>query len=376
MHETQSDRWLWQTLAGLTAPRVPESFAEREFDDLLTRAVDEGVGSLLHRALHRSDTWLDLPERFRDALTDHARAAAGRELAAFSELNLVLRDLDGAGLRFIVIKGTALAYSLYPEPYLRERCDTDIVFLDKSEAGKAFALLALRGYERNDALEADTISSQFSCHRRTSGEARLTIDVHWRLNNMLPIAQAFGIEELLERSVHVPRLCNAARAPSALDALLLACLHRAAHRTEGTHNRGIWLYDIHLIAASLDEREWELIISRCRERGISHVVADGIAEARERFATSLPDDVLPSLRNDPGTQSVRIEDYASRLGREYQQLKALPGWSARAGHIASHLFPDSAYLMRKYHAGNRAALPWLYVRRICEGFVKRARGTG
>src|SRR5690606_19735373 len=157
-----------------------------------------------------------------------------------------------------------------------------------------------------DALEADTISSQFSCHRRIAGEARLTIDVHWQLNNMLPIAQPFQIEELLERSVHLPHLGSAAHAPSAVHALVFACLHRAAHRTEGTHNRGIWLYDIHLIAASLDEREWELIISRCRERGISHVVADGIAEARERFATGLPDDVLPSLRDDPGTQSVRI----------------------------------------------------------------------
>jgi len=49
-------------------------------------------------------------------------------MARVVELREVLAALAGAGLPVLLLKGAALAYTLYPEPHLRDRSDTDLLF--------------------------------------------------------------------------------------------------------------------------------------------------------------------------------------------------------------------------------------------------------
>ena len=46
----------------------------------------------------------------------------------------------------LLLKGAALAYTLYPEPHLRERCDTDLLLPSREDAERAGRVLQTLSY--------------------------------------------------------------------------------------------------------------------------------------------------------------------------------------------------------------------------------------
>ena len=92
----------------------------------------------------------------------------------------------------------------------------------------------------------------------------------------------------------MPRLGPHALAPSPPLALLVACLHRTAHH--GTTTRLLWLYDIHLLATTLSDRDWHTVVERAELCGLTPVVVAGLDHAAERLGTVVPASVLDRLR--------------------------------------------------------------------------------
>ncbi len=80
-----------------------------------------------------------------------------------AELREVLAALAGAGLPVLLLKGAALAYTLYPEPHLRERCDTDLLLPSRDEAERAWRVLQTLGYQRPNAVSGDLIVHELGC---------------------------------------------------------------------------------------------------------------------------------------------------------------------------------------------------------------------
>ncbi len=142
--------WITNALSGSPVdwPEDIEDFANR----VLEYAAAHGVTSLLHHVLFPSKIWLTLPELFRQTLSKHARNQAAHELLVQRELTRVFQEFSEQDLRFLGFKGTALAYTHYPVPHLRERCDTDIVFSSEDQAEHARHLLKVRGYTRPNAI--------------------------------------------------------------------------------------------------------------------------------------------------------------------------------------------------------------------------------
>ena len=83
--------------------------------DELRAILEHGVGPLVYARLR-------LPQLRTDAI----HAAAHEPLRA-SDLAEVLGALAGRGVEALILKGTALAYDLYPAPELRPRSDTDLL---------------------------------------------------------------------------------------------------------------------------------------------------------------------------------------------------------------------------------------------------------
>ena len=86
---------------------------------LLDTARAEGVLALCHDRLRRSPAWEQYPETLRAALTRHAYQEVAVEMMRAAELREVLEALAQQGLPVLLLKGAALAYTLYPEPHLR-----------------------------------------------------------------------------------------------------------------------------------------------------------------------------------------------------------------------------------------------------------------
>ncbi len=109
-------------------------------------------------------------------------------------------------------------------------------------------------------VTGDVAFTQFQLCRVDESGASHTLDIHWRIAVPKVFAERLTYDDLRRDAVAVPRLGPHALAPSLPLALVVSCLHRTAHH--GTSTRLLWLYDIHLLAAALSERDWDLVVER------------------------------------------------------------------------------------------------------------------
>lgn len=362
--------WLAAILRG-----EARSFSDLEIgttpDDIWQVAEENGVTTLLGDVLANSAVWNELPRELKQRLRDHVRESAARELLSERETIRALREISNAGISCLMLKGTPLAYSLYPKPYLRTRCDTDLLFASRDEAEKAFVALEKLGYTRPLAVSGEFVSYEFSCSKTTMNVDH-TLDMHWRLSNTQQFAHAFSYPELEESAIGVNALENF-RALDPVHALLLACMHRISHKPWSMENRLIWLFDIHLLCTRFTPVQWQEFHRLAIEKHIAHACLDGLNQTRTAFHTAVPGNVLSGLLQGSEDEPLDAVMGTSRLSMELANLRSLPSWKARLQMLKEHLLPDSNYMLKKYDTDRRYLLPYLYLRRSIEGIIKLLR---
>lgn len=324
----------------------------------------------------------DWPVECIDALRSRARAAAMWELSHQQNLSAVLADLWSAGVRPVLMKGTALAYSIYENPVVRTRGDTDLIIPREHKAVTDEVLTRL-GFVRAMSIAGDFVSYQANYERLSIGGLGHSLDVHWRINNAEVLAGLFKHEELLAASIPLPRLSPYARGPSRIHSLLIACMHRSTHNHNPYYvggianysaDRLIWLKDIDLLATSLDDHEWQILVADAADRGLHAVCLDGLKAAESKFGTRCPPQVQHALSWRGEQEPANVYLRANGFRRAWMNCHALPDWSSRGAWLRENLLPPADYMRAKYR-GNDLPLWWLYLRRASKGLVRRATGS-
>ncbi|MDE3154724.1 MAG: nucleotidyltransferase family protein [Acidobacteriota bacterium] len=301
-------------------------------------------------------------------------AVAGRDAVMLEEvrrreLDAVVRALATGGVASVLFKGSALAYTVYPSPGLRPRLDTDLL-IDEAELPRLRRILETQGYRAAVETSGALVTAQCHYDRVDRSGARHALDVHWRPFNPPRFAGVLSTQEVRAAAQPVPGLSPHARVPSTVHALLLACVHRAAHHAEA-HDL-LWLYDLHLLASGLDASGWDALLELAARRQVLAVCLRGLQAARACFGTRLPPAAtssgaaLDALVQREGTAPYLRGDQplAAQLWRD---LRALDGWCARGRLVREHLLPPAGYLQARYGTRSRLALPFLYVWRACCG---------
>jgi Uncharacterised nucleotidyltransferase len=349
-------------LRGDAAP-WPDAVDDQFASAVLVTAAEHGVEARLASGVAELASW---PPAVCEHLHRAARAAAVVEALRQVELQAVLASLHAAGISPLVLKGTALAYCLYPAPHERPRIDTDL-FLRHTDVDRAWDLFKARGYARAAQNTGRLVSHQFACARTDEHGVWHAFDLHWKLANPQVFANLIDYELLASRAVPVPALGPYARVPNRLDLLVIACLHQAAHHPD--HLRLIWTLDVHLLAASLGPDELAQLPGVARERGLSTICAYGLRVAQRWLGTAIPNDVLDALESvDPRSEpAARYVGHVSRLENLVVDLRHLPAWGDRLRLLVEHAFPPTEYMLRRYNTTHRVWLPALYAHRLVRG---------
>jgi hypothetical protein len=338
-----------------------------EWTALLACAEEQGVLPLLARAASAASWDRDIIAAMRPMAAAQTALAIVRE----RELRHVLGSLAEGGVFPLLLKGSHLAFTLYPSPDRRPHVDTDLL-IEEEDRDALRRCLAGIGYSPLPHVTGEIAFTQFQFWRIDASGARHTIDVHWRIANPKAFADRLTYADLRPGAVPVPRLGAHAHAPATKHALLIACLHRTAHH--GTSHRLLWLYDIHLMASILGENDWADVCRLAVERGLAPVLAAGLEDAADSLGTSLPEPILIRLRDASRRTD---EDVLAFLGGPLSTLQVaisdwrrLAGWRDRTGFLREHLLPPPAYMSARYGTSARAALPFLYAHRIITGAPK------
>jgi hypothetical protein len=338
----------------------PSEATDSDAAQLVESIEQNGLGPLVYARLS------DWP--IRSALREIAIRAVTGEMARLADLRAVLAAFEANGIRVLIIKGTGLAYDIYPAPELRPRGDTDLLIAD-CDLDSVRTIFNSRGYT-SPLTSGDTLAVRQQSFTRGGH----VYDVHWDIANSPIVRDALPFGELLSRAIAVPEIAPNALAPSHVDALLLACIHRVAHHHD--IERLIWLYDIHLLREGLSDTEHARFWHLAAERRVVAICDRSIELADEWFADSPHDRARDWLNEDERT---RDEPSAAFLDRGRTggdvlagDLKAL-SWRDRLRRMRELAIPPAGFMRQSFPSAPTAALPALYVWRGARGVMRLLR---
>lgn len=356
-------------------PPWPRDTGPAYGDALLERVDFHGVGALLHHQLGASE-W---PVAILQALRARALQQAMWELRHQEVLKQTLASLLALGVQPILVKGTALAYSLYADPALRTRGDTDLIIPLDATQRVHDALLSL-GFERNQGVSGEVVSYQANYIMRTADGGTHALDLHWKISNSELLSRLFAYDELLACAQPLPLLSPHAAGAGRVHGLLIACMHRSKHKqspyyvNEEAHHdpdRLIWLHDIHLISGCLGPGEWDEFVRQAEQKGLRAICLEGMEHARACFHTAYPGPVLSALARRGVAEPAARYLAGGVVRRRWMDFVALGTASRRVRWLRESLFPPASYMRAKFPRQPTWMLPWLYIRRSVGGAARR-----
>jgi Uncharacterised nucleotidyltransferase/Transglutaminase-like superfamily len=355
--ESATTRLTRQLAALLRGDRVPWAALEIDPDALLAFCEDEDLSGLVYRASARGPAG-EWPTAFVNRLAHRARLDAALEMARGHEIRRVLDALGVAGVRSVLFKGTALAYSRYAHPALRPRRDTDLL-IPREHLDAACAALTSLGYAASETTGGDVLFRQLELQRRDAHDVVHAFDVHWQISNQERFARMFEDDDLWRRAEAVEALGPHARVAGVADALLISCVHPVMHHRDD--ERLIWIYDTHVIASAMNAGQWSSFVELAKAKAVAAVCLHGLAQARAHFGTTMP----ASVGDELAAAARTFEPSAEYLtpGRSWRDdvaanLRALPDWRARVRLLREMALPSPAYIRRAYSL-DRSTLGWI-----------------
>ena len=342
--------------------------------ELLDACDTEGLTGLVHARLRAGagESW---PEDVQQELASRARVAAAEEVLRRRAATSALDALGAAGVRPVLLKGTAVAYGVYAAPSFRPRADTDLL-IPRDQVAAAREVMTTLGYEASPNSGGERLFAQFQFWMHDRYGVQHVFDFHWKISTQPTFAQVLTYDELAAEAVPIAALGGQARAAGRVHALLLACIHPAMHHRNAEHL--LWMYDIYLLASTLSDADFDRVIKIAAVKRVGAICAHELDRARARFTFRLPAAATAARaewRDEPSAAYLR--PHRRWVDDMIASMRGLPRWSDRVGFLREIVFPSPEYMQALYGIKARssaAVLPVLYTHRILKGIEKIARG--
>lgn len=376
---TEIDRYLGHSVERLlqsaAVPEWPDSFIDRE-DVVCAQITLHGIAPVLCQFGKGLPGW---PPAVALQIKREAAHYSFWEASHRATIAPLLAAFHKHGIAALVTKGTALAYSLYPQAAMRPRGDTDIL-ISAADRARARDVLTAHGFFRS----ADTRALQEDWHCNGRMDFSHTVDIHWRVNASAAISRMLEQGLALQSGVALPRLHETARAIDAVGNLILTCINRTSHGAFGywvghekvfAPDRLSWALDIDLLARSFGDQDWRSLVDQATKTRTSSLVRSGLGSAQHTFSSPIPEWVAAALAQD--TRDDGVEAYfttlsaARRLGRD---VAAAGSFTEKSRVLYHTLFADAEMLAERFPDAQGWPAPALHLRRWAEGALKLVGG--
>ena len=268
----------------------------------------------------------------------------------------------------ILLKGAALAATLYPSIGLRPMGDLDIL-VPGERLAEAVACLKALGYIEPYPEMAAGLNALAGHHVNLQGgrDIHLTVELHWTLiggehdwrspslpwfwqqtepipNTQSPIPNTQYSISNLQPPTSILQLTPTAH-------LLYLCAHLMLQHGEA---RSVlrWFYDIHLLVTQESHRiDWDELILRAQEFHWAAALYAALAGTAARFATPLPAGLLESLMDGADPRDQALVQRKARLQTRWESISdalASISWRARLRRLLAITIPSPTYMRWRY----------------------------
>ena len=272
---TSSQRLLLALLAS-----EPDSLAGHregiQWDDFLRLAGGLGLAPFVAYLAQQQPC--GFPEPVKKQLLEAGRTNAWRQLRRHAALRRIAESLDQAHIPFLVLKGMALAYIAYPDPYCRSMSDIDLLVPRAHLSGAVQA-----------ARDSGLVESRLSFRQECPAFASPDCVVHVELHGSVPSMEEFGVESgtLWERSVAADLGGIQAHVLCPEDFVQHLCLHIGPHHNCLSRLQALLDFRFYLEKYGA-ETNWQAVSTRSQQLGSAAWVYLTLWLARQLVGAPVP----------------------------------------------------------------------------------------
>lgn len=348
--------------------------ASIDWGEVARQARKHALEPLLYAAVRKLPGGEAIPAEVVEGLRAAHERTARKNLAFCGELGSILETLEGEGIAALVLKGGALASTLYPSIGLRPMCDLDIL-IPADAVSRAGAALEARGYAAV-AERAERAGESIDCERAfvRAGGARLPVELHWHVINVVHYRRRTPVEWFWRHSVEM-RFHGGRGLVLTPEAQLI---HLASHLKLNHHDRR-WLreYDIALLMSRFGgQMRWDEVTDAARRFGLGLVVRAALERVESVWGVSAAGAIREELGRQAGLGERIAYAMTSPCLRGLQPLwnaVAAPGWARKVAFLWDYAFPSREYMRRRYGLSETGWAPFPYLRHLGQGLKKIVR---
>lgn len=336
------------------------NFTGDDWQLLTLMARTEGVAPLMYDAFKRAgpDNMGVPAESFRELKEEYYQTAAYNALL-FEELEKILGALEEAEIPVVLLKGAALAQTVYPDPALRPMSDLDLL-VRYERLEQAIQIVNGAGYESRSVSYWPSLKHILGHHENLQNQAGITLELHWKLGRRSEPEEEQYAPCWQERQPFSGYLTEDGSASDISDPCVLTYtdhfLYLSAHLfLQHGAARGLllWLYDLSRLLQDYErEIDWERLVSRSRLFGWSAPAGTVLSQLRDIFHMRIPDNLLAELKACQTSREREWISYKSlpdqsRAWAQWQTWKSLT-WKEKFAYSLGSVFPSPVYLQKRY----------------------------
>lgn len=356
-------RWEPQAAAAAAALATAESV---DWHELYAVARDNLIAPLLYPALEHMDA---VPAWLTTALRQEYEQNALRNTLLLHEASQVVDALTAAGLPVLVLKGAALAETVYGNVALRPMRDVDLL-LHRADVPQALRVLASLGYARDDAEAHAGLALAYENELllRKSGRLDFLLEPHWSLFDSPFYQETLEMDWFWETAVSFRIGGRPARMLGPEAQLLHLCAHAVLHH--GSHRGGqdwLWHHDVAvLLNHCAQDLAWHEVLERAQATHLILPLRQVLRQLTAQWGIIVPDPIRQQLEElQPTPAEARVVERLTAgerpvLQRFWHDLLSTPGWGRRLHYALAQLFPSPAYMRQRYGVGHPLLLPLAY----------------
>ncbi|HEX9123124.1 MAG TPA: nucleotidyltransferase family protein [Actinomycetota bacterium] len=356
-------------LAGSGSLLVVEPLDRRAWASVLDRVSEERILGLAAAAVHAGT--VAVTEEQRTALLERHREAMLVALILERTLLGLTDRLRAGGVAAVVLKGPAVAHTVYRDPAWRQFGDIDLL-VRTEDLRAACRVLVAEGLRRRVPEPRPGFDERFGKGVEFGSDGLIEVDLH-RTLALGPFGLWIDPGELIDHAVGFSLAGSELQRLDRAGQFLHACMHAVLG---SRRPRLLPLRDVAQLAED-DEVDWDLVDDRAERWTVGAVLVRAVRTASRALGWTPPpraDELVarvPVTRRQQRALAAYAEGSGAGIARAVATTQAIPGLAAKTSYLRALLLPDHAFLAARAGAGLRPS----YVRRWITP-AKRRLGQG
>lgn len=335
--------------------------------ELADLAIENGIACLINDQLER----IEITNEFSQKISTFTTNAKIKESFGEFEIEKLLKTLSKENIDFVVLKGWALANTLYSSKVHRQRSDVDLM-VKTDDIDRIRSIFNNLGFFNPRGWEPSAISKQISFRKNIARGVTIDFDIHLMLTNNPKTAELITFEE----ATAIPKVLEVDSTKiNCINyelALIHASLHLLQHHADGDNVKLIWLYDLHLLIKKISNKSFIKLIQK---KKLNKVIIEALHKTKMYF----PSDNLNLLQSEIDPQKgYELDDLllakTNKATMLVRRLKSLTTIREKFNFLLETLIPPKAEIYSKYGKEAKVPLIFLYIYRAIKGLLKFLRG--